>query len=319
MAWIKAYKGFDKDMKCRGMQFKEGQEYEEQEAKLCEKGFHACENPLDALRYYEPGAGSIYREVELDATDEKAEDSKRCGKRIKIGARLDVAGICKAHFEYVKSQCDPVAGRVGGDKEAVSVGDKASAAAGESGSAAAGFRGSAAAGESGSAAAGFRGSAAAGESGSAAAGESGSAAAGNYGSAAAGNYGSAAAGESGSAAAGFRGSAAAGNYGSAAAGFRGSAAAGFRGSAAAGNYGSAISRGSSSVGPNGMACARGNHVKVRGGLGAVLVIAEENANNYDIYKWAATVVDGEKIKPDTWYELKDGEFTEVEANENHKA
>ena len=263
MAWIKAYKGFDKDMKCRGMQFKEGQEYEEQEAKLCEKGFHACENPLDALRYYEPGAGSIYREVELDATDEKAEDSKRCGKRIKIGARLDVAGICKAHFEYVKSQCDPVAGRVGGDKEAVSVGDKASAAAGESGSAAAG----------------------------------------NYGSAAAGNY--------GSAAAGFRGSAAAG--------FRGSAAAGESGSAAAGESGSAISRGSSSVGTNGLACARGNHVKVRGGLGAVLVIAEENANNYNIYKWAATVVDGEKIKPDTWYELKDGEFTEVEANENHKA
>ena len=279
MAWIKAYKGFDKDMKCRGMQFKEGQEYEEQEAKLCEKGFHACENPLDALRYYEPGAGSIYREVELDATDEKAEDSKRCGKRIKIGARLDVAGICKAHFEYVKSQCDPVAGRVGGDKEAVSVGDKASAAAGN--------YGIAAAGESGSAAAG--------------------------------NYGSAAAGESGSAAAGFRGIAAAGESGSAAAGFRGIAAAGESGSAAAGNYGSAISRGSSSVGQNGLACARGNHVKVRGGLGSVLVIAEENVNNYDIYKWAAAVVDGEKIKPDTWYELKDGEFTEVEANENHKA
>ena len=278
MAWIKAYKGFDKDMKCRGMQFEEGQEYEEQEAKLCEKGFHACENPLDALRYYEPGEGSIYREVELDATDEKAEDSKRCGKRIKIGARLDVAGICKAHFEYVKSQCDPVAGCVGGDKEAVSVGDKASAAAG--------FRGSAAAGESGSAAAGFRGSAAA----------------------------------------GFRGSAAAGNYGSAAAGESGSAAAGFRGSAAAGESGSAISRGSSSVGPNGLACARGNRVKVRGGLGAVLVIVEENANDYDIYKWAAAVVDGEKIKPDTWYKLKDGEFTEVDgeftevkANENHKA
>ena len=271
MAWIKAYKGFDKDMKCRGMQFKEGQEYEEQEAKLCKKGFHAYENPLDTLRYYEPGAGSIYREVELDATDEKAEDSKRCGKRIKIGARLDVAGICKAHFEYVKSQCNPVTGCVGGDKEAVSVGDKASAAAGNYGSAAAG----------------------------------------NYGSAAAGNYGSAAAGESGSAAAGESGSAAAGNYGS--------AAAGNYGSAAAGESGSAISQGSSSVGPNGLACARGNHVKVRGGLGAVLVIAEENANDYDIYKWAATVVDGEKIKPDTWYELKDEEFTEVEANENHKA
>ena len=101
---MKCYKGFDKNMQCRGYQYKEGETYElpeGEEAKLCESGFHACENPLDCFDYYAP-VDSVYHEVELDATDEKGDDSKRVGKRIKIGAALDVAGICKAHFEYVK-------------------------------------------------------------------------------------------------------------------------------------------------------------------------------------------------------------------------
>lgn len=98
----KMYKGFNKDMTCRGFQFKEGETYETDTAELCRSGFHACESPLDCFTYYDP-ANSVFHEVELDATDEKhSDDTKRVGKKIKIGARLDVAGICKAHFEYVK-------------------------------------------------------------------------------------------------------------------------------------------------------------------------------------------------------------------------
>ena len=76
MAWIKAYKGFDKNMQCRGYQFEEGKEYslpDGEEAKLCENGFHACEAPIDCLNYYEP-AHSVYHEVELDATEEKKDE-----------------------------------------------------------------------------------------------------------------------------------------------------------------------------------------------------------------------------------------------------
>ena len=148
---MKAYKGFDKNMQCRGFQFEEGKTYHEDEAELCKRGFHACENPLDVFGYYTPGKNSIYREVELEDISEErnSDDTKVCAKTIKIGAKLDVAGLCKAHFEYVSARCNPANGRVAGDKE--------SAAAGESGSAAAGNWGSAAAGESGSAAAGKQG------------------------------------------------------------------------------------------------------------------------------------------------------------------
>ena len=49
---MKAYKGFDANLKCRGFQYEVGKTYEEPEASLCNKGFHACENPLNALNYY---------------------------------------------------------------------------------------------------------------------------------------------------------------------------------------------------------------------------------------------------------------------------
>lgn len=39
---MKAVKGFNKDMTCRGFQYKEGETYEEERAECCETGFHAC-------------------------------------------------------------------------------------------------------------------------------------------------------------------------------------------------------------------------------------------------------------------------------------
>ena len=202
---MKAYKGFTKDMKCRDFQYEEGKTYEESEAKLCRKGFHACEAPIDCLRYYDP-AHSVYHEVELDATDEKeSEDTKRVGKRIKIGAQLDIPHLCKVQFEYVKSHCT--------NENNADPGKPATA--------------------------------------------------------------------------------------------------GYRGAATAGNYGAATSRGRSAVGENGIACARGNHVRVKGGMGAVLVIAEENESDYDIAHWKAFVIDGKQYKADTWYTFKDGELVEV--------
>ena len=102
-----------------------------------------------------------------------------------------------------------------------------------------------------------------------------------------------------------------GNYGSAAAGNYGSAAAGDRGSAAAGNYGSAVSRGSVSVEKNGIAIARDNGIKAKGGLGSIILLAEEFEHSYEIKCWKFGIVDGETLKPDTWYTLKDGEIVEV--------
>ena len=277
---MKAYKGFNKDMTCRGFQYEIGKEYETDAADLCRIGFHACENPLDCFSHYAP-ATSRYCEVEIEDNGQRSsEDSKVVGKKIKIGAELSTEQICKLHFEYVRSRCAPAKTNAAGDRE----------------SASAGKFGSASAGEYGSASAGKYGSASAGERGSASAGDGGSASAGWYGSASAGDGGSASAGE----------------YGSASAGDGGSASAGERGSASAGDYGVSASRGSSSAGENGVAAARGKHAKVRGGIGSVLVVCVEKEDSYEIAEWKAAVVDGERIRPDTWYTVENGEFKEVD-------
>ena len=314
---MKAYKGFNKDLQCRGFQYEPGKSYEEKGAtQLCAHGFHACESPLDVFSYYPPGNGSRYCEVELiDPTDKKDIDSKRVANKIAIGAEIGVPGLVKAHIEYVKAHTtaeytDPeraTAGNCGaataGNCGAATAGNCGAATAGEYGAATAGYRGAATAGEYGAATAGNCGAATAGYRGAATAGNCGAATAGNCGAATAGNCGAATAGNCGAATAGEYGAATAGEYGAATAGYRGAATAGYRGAA--------TSRGCSAVGENGIACARGNDVKVKGGLGAVLVLAEEKQNYYDLDAWQVVVVDGEKIKPDTWYGLHNGEVIEI--------
>mgnify|MGYP006887352351 CR=1 FL=1 len=111
--------------------------------------------------------------------------------------------------------------------------------------------------------------------------------------------------------AGKSGAATAGKSGAATAGKSGAATAGEYGAATAGEYGAATSRGSVSVGENGCGLVRGENVKIKGGMGAILVIAVENDENYDIKEWKAFVVDGENIKPDVWYKLKNGNLVEA--------
>ena len=106
--------------------------------------------------------------------------------------------------------------------------------------------------------------------------------------------------------------ASAGENGAASAGVRGAASAGAYGAASAGAYGAAVSKGSAAVGENGIACVRGNGCRVKGGIGAILVIAEENEYDSQIKEWKAFVVDGEKIKADTYYTLKHGEIVEAD-------
>lgn len=211
---MKAYKGFDKNLQCRGFQFREGETYHEDEAKLCKAGFHACEVPLDVFKYYAP-ANSVYHEVELEnVSGEREDDSKVCAKTIKVGAEISVLGLVKAQIEYVKSRTTTEHT----DPKAATAGDC------------------------------------------------------------------------------------------------GAATAGYRGAATAGNYGAATSRGKSKTGENGVCVARGENVMVCGGIGTILVAANENSDNYDITEWKAAVVDGEKIKANAWYKLENGEFVEVEDN-----
>ena len=100
---MKAYKGFKKDITCRGFQFEEGKAYHADTAVLCHCGFHACLDPLDCLRYYDP-CDSVYHEVEIDNVSEQREDdTKVVAKDIKIGSRLSIKDIVKESIDFTFS------------------------------------------------------------------------------------------------------------------------------------------------------------------------------------------------------------------------
>jgi len=126
-------------------------------------------------------------------------------------------------------------------------------------------------------------------------------------------------GGDGSNLAGGDGSNLAGGYRSNLAGGDGSNLAGGNGSNLAGGNRSNLAGGDRSnlAGGNGSMIVGRNGCKVKGGKNSVLVLTEWGWVNEEYVPIAVVsgIVDGVKLKADTWYKLLDGEFVEDEANE----
>lgn len=109
---IKAYKAFDKNFKCRGFQYEVGETYHiDEEVEICRKGFHACQNCMDVLRYY-PLNDSRFAEVEVWGDVVFSEnDGKLCASDIKIVRELTFHELFAESYEYFSEN-----NKVNGDK-----------------------------------------------------------------------------------------------------------------------------------------------------------------------------------------------------------
>ena len=105
---IIAYKGFDKDLKCRGFQYEVGKEYEmDGDIKCCERGFHACESPLEVFDHYNM-LNSRFAKVEQSGEIDKEENTtKVCSSKIKVKAELKLADIINLGVEWIKEVTSP--------------------------------------------------------------------------------------------------------------------------------------------------------------------------------------------------------------------
>ena len=270
---MRAFKGFNKDLTCRGYQYEEGKEFHTERAECCDTGFHACEYPLDCFGYYDP-AHSVFHEVELSGEMDKSNDNtKVCATDIKIGARLSIAGLVKMAIDFTMSKVNKEAGSDERHGFASATGDYGA-----------------------SSATGYKGA---------------SSATGDYGaSSATGNCGAS------SATGDYGASSATGDYGA-------SSATGNCGASSATGY-----KGASSVSdPTGVAVAWGHEARAKGCKGAHLILSDwkyvgarysdgDYMDPYDKESWELTgakmvVVDGEKIKEDTYYRCIEGEIVEV--------
>jgi hypothetical protein len=306
---VTGFKGFDKDLKCKGFQYEVGKTYTHDSAvKLCSTGFHFYENPWDTLSYYPIENGNRYAQTEAQGvTDEREKDSKRVSSVLAIKAELTLKSLidCAVKFTLNLAKSTPT-----GKVESYSTGDSGHAAStGDSGHAVStGYSGHAVStGYSGHAAStGNSGHAAStGNSGHAAStGESGHAVStGNSGHAVStGNSGHAAStGYSGHAAStGYSGHAVStGNSGHA---------------ASTGNSGHAVSTGNSghasAMGKGSIAAAIGIEGMAKAAKGNWIVLAEYTEDR--TIRWVKTEkIDGKTLKADTFYMLKKGKFVEV--------
>ena len=297
---MKLYKGFDKNMKCRLFQYKEGETYTHLGTpKLCDEGFHACEVPLDCLKYYVPADGSIYREVEMEGvTDEHGDDSKRVGKVIKIGAKLSIRSLVLLSIHIIKQKTE-------GSRAATSKYKSTAATSGDYSTATTlGYYSTAATSGDKSTAATSGGYSTAATSGD----YSTAATSGGYSTAAtSGEYSTAAT-------SGYKSTAATSGYKSTAAtsgAYSTAATSGYKSTAAtSGAYSTAATSGDKSTavveGKESIALAGGYKSMAKGALGCWLVLAERDDEGH-ILGVKAVKVDGVEIKPDTFYILKDGE------------
>ena len=243
---MKVYKGTDRQMKCRGMQYALGETAVfDGEPHLCKAGLHACEQPIDVLNHYAPNASRYFEADAEEVTDEReSDDSKIVAKKMTLKAEIGVPGLVKAQIEYVKNQIgfEDAIKRATAEKENHATGNQGAASA-----------------------TGYRGAASA-----------------------TGNRGAASAtGDQGAASA-------TGNQGAA-------SATGYQGAASA-------------TGKAGVALAAGYECKAMSALGCAICCVERgewDGEAHPIIAVKAAIVDGEKIKADTWYRLKNGEFEEV--------
>ena len=235
---MKVYKGTDKDMKCREMQYELGKTHEfEGELKCCESGLHSCKAPFDVLKYYGLLNGNRYFEAEAEGkiAEDNRGDSKIASSRLTIRAEIGLPGLIKAQAKYTREMAER--GGKNGDDSNLAGGDDSNLAGGDDSNLAGGDDSNLAGGD-------------------------------------------------------------------------GSNLAGGDGSNLAGGLRSNLAGGESAL------IVGRNECRAKGGLNSVLVLTEWewSGDEYKPVAVKAEIVDGERIKADTWYELKNGEFAEAEAN-----
>ena len=285
---MKGYKGFYPGLICEPdnehkKQYAENTVYEEEEAECCKSGMHFCKYPLDVFGYYPPVTDkgvSEYAEVEALDKPVTNDGEKYCSKKLKIGAKIGIPALVQASVEYIKNNIVET-------KKESATGDCSAATN-------TGYR-SAATNTGDCSAATNTGDC------SAATNTGDCSAATNTGDwSAATNTGNQ------SAATNTGNRSAATNTGNRSAATN------------TGNWSAATNTGNRSAasveGKDSIALAFGVESKAKGTLGCYIVLAEwgkDDEGNRQLKTVKCHKVDGKTVKPDTWYTLKNGKFTEV--------
>ncbi|MEA3272236.1 MAG: hypothetical protein U9P90_01045 [Patescibacteria group bacterium] len=299
MKKIKGYKGFDKGLKCKGFQFKENKNFKfDGDIKLCKKGFHFCENPLDILNYYNL-CESEFAEVEsLGKIRKTKEDTKIVTDKIKIKTKIDLPLFIEASINFLFEKCEIKSGDYSKQASSGDYSKQASSGYSSQQASSGDYSQQASSGYSSQQASSgdYSQQASSGDySQQASSGDySQQASSGDYSQQASSGYSSQQA-SSGD----YSQQASSGDYSQ---------------QASSGDYSKQASSGYSSQhiidGKNSIAMACGENSKMKGKKGNWIVLAEYNNKN-EVIAVVSGKIDGKKLKEDVWYEVKNKKFVEI--------
>ena len=319
---MKGYKGFEKGLICKNKQYKENTVFEEENAEICKSGMHFCKNPFEVWRYYPPcnSKGEFNEFAEVEALEEAESDGeeKFCTTKLKIGAKISFDEFVKHGVDYIindtkdrkESNTDDYSATTNTDdySAAINTGDCSAATNTGHCSAAINTGDCSAATNAGS-------YSVATNTGDCSAATN----TGHYSAATnTGHYSAAINTGDCSAATNTGYYSAATNTGD----YSAATNTGYRSAATnTGDYSSATNTGDCSAatveGKNSVAVVTGLNGRAKGTKGCWIVCTERD-DDYNILCIKAAEVDGEKIKENTFYMLKNGEFVESEEEYNEK-
>lgn len=101
--WTKGFKAFNPGMTCRGKQYAENSEYEEPEAEMCRCGMHFCQDPINILEYYPlvDDACNLTTIAQVEGEDAETCDCKSVTRHLRIGARLSLGEWIVACYRFL--------------------------------------------------------------------------------------------------------------------------------------------------------------------------------------------------------------------------
>nr|DAE43250.1 MAG TPA: hypothetical protein [Bacteriophage sp.] len=270
---MKGYKAFNKGLICRDKQYAENTVFEEESAEICKIGMHFCKNPLDTLDYYPliDNKGNITEFAEIEALD----DAKTNDNKKFCTKKLKI-GTKLNLSQFIKASVDVTYQNI---KSEVDKKAPKTNAGGDYATLAGGYNAKLAGGDYAKLAGGYNATLAGGYNAKLAGGD--------YATLAGGDYATLAGGDYAKLAGGYNATLAGGDY-----------------ATLAGGYNATLAGGENSI------IVGDNHSIAKGKKGAVIVLIERD-NNRNIIDFKAVQVDGEKIKEDVLYKLKNGEFVEV--------
>ncbi len=305
---MKTYKGTDKNMQCRGKQYALGKKEVDDGAIRCgNKGYHSCEAPFDVLRHYPNINGNRFFEAEAGGKIDKAknDDTKLASSELTLKSEINFAGLVKAQIEYTRKKAKT--GTAGGDWSNLVGGNRSNLAGGDRSNLAGGNRSNLVGGDWSNLAGGNRSNLVGGDWSNLAGGDCSNLVGGDGNNLAGGYQSSLVGGNDSSLAGGDKSNIAGGYWSSLAGGYQSNLVGGDKSNLVGGDN-SHLAGGNSSliIGRNGC--------NAKGGLRSVIVLTEwkyDDNDNYVPIAVKAEIVDGVRIKADTWYRLENGEFVEI--------